>query len=62
MDNNINYILYGIKTSIKVFSRLKDIQKAINLLATVQKTLKTRKFKDNDAIKDYIEFEILNKI
>lgn len=35
----INGILYGIKTSIKLIARLKDIQKSINVLCLLQDKL-----------------------
>ena len=35
----INGIIYGLKTSIKLFSRLKDIKKSINVLCNLQKEL-----------------------
>jgi hypothetical protein len=60
MKDYINGIIYGIKISIKLFAKLQDIKQGINILCKVQNTLKTRHFKDNISIGQYIQYEVLN--
>ena len=57
--NYINGVIFGIKTSIKLFTSLKNNKKAIAELCKAQNTLKTRKFKSNVELWKYFQFEVL---
>jgi len=58
MKNYINGILYGIKISIKLMTRVRDIQKTINVLCIIQRELKENIYSDNVSIWEYIENKI----
>lgn len=55
----INGIIFGIKTSIKLFAKLKDNQKAIQLLCEAQAELLKGNFKSNTELWQYMQFKIL---
>lgn len=56
MKNYINGVLYGIKTSIKIMAYCKDINTGIKTLCLLQNELKTRSFKNNLELWQYIQF------
>jgi len=65
MLDYINGMLYGIKTSIKIMSKLnhiKDSEKvivAIRKLCNLQDQLKTKTFNTNIELWQYVQFEVL---
>lgn len=60
MKNYINGVLYGIKMSVKIISRVGNVQKSISELCKLQQDLKNAPI-DNIKLWQDIEFNILNK-
>jgi len=60
MKNYINGVLYGIKISVKIISKIDNIQESITELCKLQQELKNAP-KDNIQLWENIEFNILSK-
>lgn len=60
LKNYINGVLWGIRVSIKVFSRCKDIKEGIFILCKIQNRIEKNDFDDNTQLWCAVEKIIYN--